>query len=109
MEGKFYKNYYSYLIPNLLLMATSVFVLFKNINHRLDGFLKTVRDVVDKYSYGIYLSHILVLNYLIMFGVDWNLIHPLIGIPLTTFITLALSVIIVFLISKIPFGKYISG
>ena len=107
--GLFCKNYYSYLIPNVLLMATSVFVLFKNISHRLDGFLKTVRDVVDKYSYGIYLSHILVLNYLIMFGVDWNLIHPLIGIPLTTFITLALSLIIVFLISKIPFGKYISG
>ena len=88
--GLFCKNYYSYLIPNVLLMATSVFVLFKNMKIiELDGFLKTVRDVVDKYSYGIYLSHILVLNYLIMFGVDWNLIHPLIGIPLTTFITLA--------------------
>ena len=109
MEGKFYKNYYSYLIPNVLLMATSVFVLFKNRNSRLNGIFKRVRNMLDKYSYGIYLSHILVLNYLIMYGVDWYIIHPLVGIPLATIITLIISVAIVYLISKIPFGKYISG
>ena len=44
-----------------------------------------------------------------MYGVDWDLIHPLIGIPLTAIITLIVSVAIVYLIRKIPFGKYISG
>jgi surface polysaccharide O-acyltransferase-like enzyme len=109
MDGKFYKNYYSYLIPNVLLMAISVYVLLKNRNRKLNGVLKSVRNIIDKHSYGIYLSHILVLNYLIMYGVDWDLIHPLIGIPLTTIITLIVSVAIVYLIRKIPFGKYISG
>ena len=109
MNGLFYKNYYSYLTPNVLLMTASIFVLMKNANINLSGVLKKIRDLIDKYSYGIYLSHILVLNYLIMYGVDWDLIHPLIGIPLTAIITLIVSVAIVYLIRKIPFGKYISG
>ncbi len=109
MNGLFYKNYYSYLTPNVLLMTASIFVLMKNANINLSGVLKKIRDLIDKYSYGIYLSHILVLNYLIMFGVDWDLIHPLIGIPLTAIITLIISVAIVYLIRKITFGKYISG
>ena len=109
IDGLFYKTYYSYLIPNVLLMSISVYVLLKNRNRRLSGVLKSVRNIIDKHSYGIYLSHILVLNYLIMYGVDWDLIHPLIGIPLTTSITLIVSVAIVYLIRKIPFGKYISG
>ena len=107
--GVFCKYYYSYLNPNVLLMATSVFVLLKNAEIKLNGVIKSARNIIDKHSYGIYLSHILVLNYLIMYGIDWDLIHPLIGIPLTTIITLIVSVVIVYLISKIPFGKYISG
>mgnify|MGYP000890716464 CR=1 FL=1 len=109
IDGAFHKLYYSYLTPNVLLMTASIFVLMKNVNINLSGVLKKPRDLIDKYSYGIYLSHILVLNYLIMYGVDWDLIHPLIGIPLTTIITLIVSIAIVYLIRKIPFGKYISG
>ena len=109
MNGLFYKNYYSYLTPNVLLMTASIFVLMKNANINLSRELKNTRDLIDKHSYGIYLSHILVLNYLVMYGVDWDLIHPLIGIPLTTIITLIVSIAIVYLIRKIPFGKYISG
>lgn len=109
IDGAFHKLYYSYLTPNVLLMTASIFVLMKNANINLSGVLKKPRDLIDKHSYGIYLSHILVLNYLIMYGVDWDLIHPLIGIPLTTIITLIVSVAIVYLIRKIPFGKYISG
>jgi len=108
-DGSFDKYYYSYLSPNVLLMAAGIFVLIKNLKVKISGVLLKIRDLIDNYSYGIYLSHILVLNYLIMYGVDWDLIHPLIGIPLTTIITLIVSVAIVYLISKIPFGKYISG
>jgi len=90
-------------------MTASIFVLMQNLNINLSGVLKKTRDLIDKHSYGIYLSHVLVLNYLIMYGIDWDLIHPLIGIPLTTIITLSVSVAIVYLIRKIPFGKYISG
>jgi len=109
LDGSFYKYYYSYLTPNVLLMTASVFVLFKNVSSKINGAFKHIRNIIDKHSYGIYLSHILVLNYLVMYGIDWDLIHPLIGIPLTTIITLMISLTIVYLISKIPFGKYISG
>ena len=109
VNGTFHKLYYSYLTPNVLLMTASLFVLMKNATIYLSGGLKNICNLIDQNSYGIYLSHILVLNYLINCGVDWDLIHPLIGIPLTTTITLIVSVVIVYLISKIPFGKYISG
>ena len=100
-DGFFHKLYYSYLTPNVLLMTASIFVLMQNLNINLSGVLKKTRDLIDKHSYGIYLSHVLVLNYLIMYGIDWDLIHPLIGIPLTTIITLSVSVAIVYLIRKI--------
>lgn len=107
--GTFYKLYYSYLTPNVLLMTASLYVIFKNANNKLRGTFRYVRNLIDKYSYGIYLSHILVLNYLTMFKIDWYLFHPIIGIPLTTMITLGLSLTIVYLVNKIPYGKYISG
>ncbi|MBA8986810.1 MULTISPECIES: acyltransferase [Sphingobacterium] len=63
--------------------------------------------VTDKYSFGIYLVHILPLNYF----------HPLIAkqvstlwvIPLATIITIISSIAITYLIRKIPYGKYVSG
>lgn len=63
--------------------------------------------IVDKYSFGIYLSHIIPLNYL----------HPLISkhfstawvIPLATLSTVIASVLITLIIRKIPYGKYVSG
>jgi len=108
-DGAFYKLYYSYLAPNISIMSLSIFILLKNANINLKGFLKNIRNLIDKHSYGIYLSHILILNYLIMYKIDWDLFHPMIGIPLTTGVTLTLSVLLVYLLSKIPFGKYISG
>lgn len=109
MDGAFHKLYYAYLTPNVLLMTASLFVLMKNVDINLSGVLKKTRDLIDKHSYGIYLSHILVLNYLTMYGVEWDLFHPIIGIPLTTISTLSIAVTIVYLINKIPFAKYISG
>ena len=107
--GGFEKYYYAYLTPNVLLMSVSVFLIAKNVNLKPKGILLLVRNLVDKNSYGIYLVHVLVLNYLAMVGIDWYLLHPIIGIPLTVLICLIISTTVIYLISKIPFGRYISG
>ena len=109
IDGTFQKSYYSYLTPNVLLMAASLFVFNKSVNIKLPEALKKARDLIDNHNYGIYLCHILVLNYLIIYGIDWDLFHPIIGIPLTTISTLIISAALVYLIKKIPLGKYISG
>ena len=64
-------------------------------------------SLIDKYSYGTYLGHIIPLNFL----------HPLISkyvetlwvIPLATISTIIVSIGITFTIRKLPWGNYVSG
>lgn len=84
-------------------MAVCAFLIFKEglSNSTVPGWVK----VIDKYSFGVYLSHIIILNY----------VHPKIDlptlwkVPLVTLVTLLLSLLLTYLIRKIPFGKYVSG
>jgi surface polysaccharide O-acyltransferase-like enzyme len=104
-SGKFDEYFYDYLSPNTLIASVGVFLLFKNIN------LETTKiiDFVGKYSYGIYLIHVLVLDKMEYFGIGYHIMNPIFSIPLITVICLLISASIIFLLNKIPFGKYISG
>jgi len=94
---------YGYLSPNTVLIATGIFIFIKTISRDLK--LPQWALWIDQYSFGIYLCHILILNY----------VHPILPvvtflkIPLATFVTLAISIMLIYGIRKIPFGKYISG
>ena len=94
---------YGYLSPNTVIIATSMFILIKSITNDLK--LPKWALWIDQYSFGIYLCHILILNY----------IHPIIPfetffkIPLATFVTVIISTILIYGIRKLPFGKYLSG
>jgi surface polysaccharide O-acyltransferase-like enzyme len=104
-SGKFDEYFYDYLSPNTLIASVGVFLLFKNIN------LETTKiiDFIGKYSYGIYLIHVLVLDKMEYFGIGYHIMNPIFSIPLITVICLLISASIIFLLNKIPFGKYISG
>jgi len=107
-EGFFVESFYNYLTPNVILLSAGIFLLFKNFA----GFSEKTNSVIifiGKYSYGIYLVHILVLWLLAKFGFSYTLISPIVGIPITGFLCLIISTFIIFIINKIPFGKYISG
>ncbi|QBQ39674.1 acyltransferase [Sphingobacterium psychroaquaticum] len=101
--GRYDTLLYGYLFPNNALMAVCAFLIFKEglSNSTVPGWVK----VIDKYSFGVYLSHIIILNY----------VHPKIDlptlwkVPLVTLVTLLLSLLLTYLIRKIPFGKYVSG
>ena len=108
--GNFNELFYGYLMPNVLLATIGIFLFIKSCKITNKLFLKII-NFLDKYSYGIYLIHVLVLSYLATpLGISAYSIHPLFGIPITTILCVGVSAGIIYVVNKIPFiGKYISG
>jgi len=91
-----------------MFMSVSIFILIKQINIQRNG-LKNIVNFISTYSFGTYLSHVLVLSLLKEVGITGSWVHPLWGIPITTFIALIFSITLVYGIKKLPLGNYISG
>jgi hypothetical protein len=51
----------------------------------------------------------MIIGILFQHGIYWKFAHPLVSLPLLTFIVLISSFGIIFVLRKIPGGKYISG
>lgn len=102
-SGKFNTALYGYASPNIMLFSVGVFLLFKRYNWRLSN---GAGSLINKYSYGIYLVHVLVLSQV---KFPWLSSYPLVGIPLTVLLCLVASTAVIFLVNKLPGGKYISG
>ena len=98
--------FYNYVFITTAFAAGFLYLWVKEACKRSESIPKWVLSI-DKYSFGIYLIHILPLNYF----------HPLISkylttvwvIPLATICTIIASIVITFLLRKLPYGKYISG
>lgn len=105
-DGKFNQYFYGYMTLNTLIVSIGIFVFFKNLNTNKSS---KIIDFISKYSYGIYLVHVLVLFYLSKIGIDFSLMNPIFSIPLTTLLCLFLSTLIIYVVNKLPYGKYISG
>ncbi len=130
---------YKYTTPHIALMAAGIFILVKNnsvIGRRNDeapdkyrdsqgsrmeiasspthtanpSFLAmTGKNIIAQHSLGIYLIHVLILEILNSFGLDWYFVNPMVGIPLTSICCLGISTAIVYYCSKNAVGKYIFG
>lgn len=100
---------YEPLSPPIVLMAISVFMLGRLWIPKVSKAVLTCRDFAGKYNYGIYLSHALVLSFLSEFDIKYTLFNPWLSIPCIATVCFGLSLVLVFVINKIPFGKYISG
>src|SRR5690606_15270186 len=91
-----------------MLYVAGIFIFLQNF--RLPSFIENFFNLIAKYSYGIYLIHLLVVR-----DIVWNLLannripHPLIETPLITFVSLIICLMIVILISKLPQSKNIIG
>ena len=100
--GTYTPTFYNYLGINNALFAASIFLFFKEIIKKP---LPRWTKQIDKHSFGIYLVHIIVLNF----------VHPLISlpviwkIPVVTICTLVLCLAVCIIIRKLPAGKYITG
>jgi surface polysaccharide O-acyltransferase-like enzyme len=101
---------YEPLGPFIVLFSSGIFLLARVILFRLPKFLVKVRDLAGGLSLGIYLSHALFLTLLDEQGISYKLGNPIFSIPLTALICFLLSLLLIYIISKIPIiGKYIAG
>jgi surface polysaccharide O-acyltransferase-like enzyme len=102
--------FYEPLNPAVLLLSASVFMIFKLSAPKVSPTLIRVRDFAGRYNYGIYLSHALILYFLDdPVGISYKFGMPIFSIPFTALICFILSLLLVWLISKIPYGKWVSG
>ena len=92
---------------NVVAMCVCYFVIIKHIH--LSSLAKKIVYNFAQHSFGIYLVHILIMKKL-LYPLFWNYnIHYAIQIPLIVFLTALLSYLLVHLISKLPYSKYIVG
>lgn len=92
---------YTYLNPIVIIMSLSVFLLFtKNttVNLLPTGITQRIAPI----TLGVYLIHPLWLWFLAKFGISGFLIHPVIGIPITTCLAFTLSAISAALLASVP-------
>ena len=108
-KGIFSESFYEYLTVNVMMMAVGIFILLKGWNPRFGPWITVCRDVVSRNGFGIYLNHFLVLSVLSHFKVDYSFLHPIASIPIITFLCLASSTLLVYILHRLPYGKYISG
>jgi surface polysaccharide O-acyltransferase-like enzyme len=134
-----YKTYpgtmfYEPVNPAIVALSASIFIFFKYSMPKVSPVIIRIRDFAGKYNYGIYLAHALVLyflddpfdfcgkyfepifNYLFKnnipydFSISYKLCTPIVSIPLTALAAFGISLLLVWLVNKIPLvGKWISG
>lgn len=91
-----------------MLYVSVIFIFLQNF--KLPSFIELFFNLIAKYSYGIYLIHLLVVRDIIWKVLENNRIqHPLVETPLITLASLSLCLVIVLLISKLPRSKIIIG
>lgn len=94
---------------NLCLMCFSVYLYFKNSQNDVYPIWQKLIDTICKHSYGIYLSHLLILNVFLSVGLNFSFIHPLLSVPLISITCFVISITLVRLMKKIPFLKLLAG
>lgn len=97
---------------NLSLSSVSlvimIFTLFQNI--QFSFWMVKIVNLIAKYSFGIYLIHIIVVRDLIWEILENNrLFHPVIETPFIAVISLMICILIVRVLSFLPKSKYIIG
>jgi surface polysaccharide O-acyltransferase-like enzyme len=103
-------HYYDYCTLNVAMTSIGLFFMVKNLPVLEIKILQNIRNSFAKFSYGIYLVHILVLNKIVsLTPINYTYINPLIGIVLTTFLCFLISFFIVSTVNRLPYGNKISG
>ena len=105
-------RFYDYLSLFVIIMSICVFIIFKELSKidcKSNYIFYSVRNFINKFNYGIYLAHVLILNIIERIGLNNYFETALIDIPLMSILCLFLSAVLVFIINKLPFGSYYSG
>lgn len=103
--GRLNQTFHGYLHINTIVQSTAIFVTLKDVQIRNTALLRFTSHLSD-YSYGIYLSHMLITGTLFYYGIYWKFAHPLISIPLLTFGVLFASWLLIWILRKIRSGRW---
>jgi len=105
--GKPYGVLYGYLMPNVLLASVAVFVFFKYQVSRIQWSEKGRKWVcwLSAQVFGIYLVHDLFNQGFREIGFNSTSINPILAVPVVALVTFAASLLVVFLIGRIPVLK----
>ena len=93
--------YYGNFNVNVALEAIAVHTLFKYRNFDNEK-LNVFVSKLSKYSFGVYLVHVFVIELLKVIGLDTMRFLPIISVPVISVITIIVSFAISFVINKIP-------
>lgn len=101
---------YSNLSPNTIGISIAIFILIKNTydnKEKINIKLKNIINMFSKYSLGIYIIHFWILNILSKLKIDVLILPPFINVIVISVITLLLSLLVIFIISKIKYIKHL--
>jgi len=96
------------LTPGIFMMSASIYLLFKQASFNLPSWVINFVNNICKYSYGIYLAHLLVLALIDDYLISVASFNPLLSIPVISILCMAFSFGVVFLLRKLPIiGKWV--
>ncbi|MCH5299670.1 MAG: acyltransferase family protein [Ruminococcus sp.] len=108
---KAYTGFYTYTTPNVAAMAVAVFVLFKKHYHikNADSVLQKLIRALSKYSFGVYLVHLAVIEFIkLNLNITSVTFNPIIATPIICISTALISILISAVLNHIPvLNKYI--
>lgn len=101
-NGMFNGKYYHYLSVNVVLASASLFMLIKNSFH-IKGFYLDKIKYCNKYGFGVYLIHVLILDALQLIHVNGAFVNPVLGAIITIAVCYFISLLMVVALSRIRF------
>ena len=101
--------FYEPIGPFIALFSASAFLVAKHTVVKLNAATKSIINNAGKFTLGIYLSHALVLTLLDLAQINYTLFNPILSIPLIALSCFLLSWLLVYIMSKLPLLKYVTG
>lgn len=101
----------SYEYPNIIIFSIGVLTFFKEEVSRWDISSSIEKKIygVSKLTFGIYLIHVLLLKIWYTVGINIQMLHPVISIPVVALIVFASGAVIIWFFRKIPIiGTYLA-
>lgn len=87
------------------LFVTIIFTIIQNLQIKQSNIISNIATC----SFGIYLIHIIIIRHIVWTFFETSNINPIIETSIITIISFVASLIVVKILSKLPFSKYIVG
>ena len=93
-----------YLMPNVILEASALYVFFVNRMSKIEykEKLRTFFAKLAEYSFGIYIIHALIIDILFLCGIHSETFSPVIMMPVLILGSFVISYVLVWILRKIP-------